>query len=106
MGERVGLAVETEVVGLLDAHEVDGVGGETDEHDLHHEHVERLPPEEEVDVARNEDCQEELLRAVGEPCVGAAVPMTFLLAMILSSSMSTAITCRKSPISWNRSITW
>lgn len=106
MGEGVGLAVETEIVWLLDAHEVDGVGSQTDEDDLHHEHVERLPPQEQVDVATHEDCEEELLRAVGQPCVGGGVPMTFLLAMILSSSMRTAMTWRKSPISWNRSITW
>ena len=30
--------------------------------------------------------------------------MTFLLARIFSKSISTAIRCRKSPISWNRSI--
>lgn len=66
MREGVGLAIETEIVGLFQFHEVDGVGGEADEHDLHHEDVERLPAQEEVDVARHEDRQEELLRAVGE----------------------------------------
>ena len=64
--EGVGLAIEAEIVRLLLLHEVDGVGGEADEDDLHHEDVERLPTQEEVDVAGEEDGEEELLRAVGE----------------------------------------
>lgn len=105
--EGVGFAVETEEVGLLDAHEVDGVGGEGDEDHLHHEDVERLPAQEEVDVPGEEHCQEQFLRAVGQSCVLQTIPITFLFAMIFSRSISTAIRCRKSPISWNRSIlTW
>lgn len=64
--EGVGLAIEAEIVRLLLLHEVDGVGGEADENDLHNEDVERLPAQEEVDVAGEEDGEEELLRAVGE----------------------------------------
>lgn len=64
--EGVGLAIEAEIVRLLLLHEVDGVGGEADEDDLHNEDVERLPAQEEVDVAGEEDGEEELLRAVGE----------------------------------------
>lgn len=104
MREGVGLAIETEIVGLFHFHEVDGVGGEADEDDLHDEDVEGLPAQEEVDVAGEEDCQEELLRAVGKTWVRRGVPMTFLLAMILRRSMSTAMRCRKSPISWKMSI--
>lgn len=58
MREGVRLTIETQVVRLLVLHEVDGVGSETDEDDLHDEHVERLPTQEEVDVARDEHCQE------------------------------------------------
>ena len=103
--EGVRLAVHTQAEGLLDLHEVDGVGGEGDEDDLHDEDVERLPAEEEVEVAADEDGEEELLGAVGEAWVGAGVPMTLRVAMILSSSMSTAMRWRKSPISWKMSIT-
>lgn len=66
MGEGVGLPIETEVVWLFDAHEVYGVGGQADEDDLHDEHIERLPAEEEVDVAGEEHRQEKLLRPVGQ----------------------------------------
>lgn len=104
MREGVGLAIETEIVRLFEFHEVDGVGRETDEDDLHHKDVECLPAQEEVDVAGEEDCQEELLGAVGKTWVGRGVPITFLLAMILRRSMSTAIRCRKSPTSWKMSI--
>lgn len=67
MREGVRLPIETEVVWLLDAHEVYGVGSQADEDDLHDEHVQRLPAEEEVDVAREEHRQEKLLRSVGQP---------------------------------------
>ena len=67
MREGVRLLIEAEVVWLFNAHEVDGVGSETDEDDLHHEHVQRLPAEEEIDVPRQEHCQEKLLCPVGQP---------------------------------------
>ena len=104
--EGVRLAVHAEAEWLFVLHEVDGVGSEGDEDDLHHEDVETLPPEEEVDIASEEDGQEELLGAVGEAWVWGAVPITFRVAIIFSSSISTAIRCRKSPISWKMSITW
>ena len=39
MREGVRLPIETDVVWLLDAHEVYGVGSQADEDDLHDEHV-------------------------------------------------------------------
>ena len=104
VGECVCVAVEGEGVGLFELHEVDRVARERDEHDLHHEHVQRLPPEQQVDVPRQEHHEEHLLRPVRQACILPKVPITFLLATILSSSMSTAMRWRKSPMNWNMSI--
>lgn len=58
MREGIGLAIETEVVRLLDAHEVDGVSGQANEYYLHDEDIECLPAEEEVDISCQKHCQE------------------------------------------------
>jgi hypothetical protein len=88
--EAVSLAVQTQRIGLFEPHEVDGVAGERNEDDFHYEGVEGFPGHEEVDVAGEEDHEEEFLGAVGEACVEAGVPITFFVARILSSNMRTA----------------
>lgn len=64
--ERVRFAVETEVVWLFEFHQIDGVGSERNEDDLHDEYVERFPAEKEVEVSSQEHHQECLLRPVGK----------------------------------------
>jgi len=100
----VRLSIEAKRIRLLELHEVNRIAGERDEHDLHYKDVEGFPAQEEINIPRQEYDQEYLLCAVGQSCMCELLPMTFLLAVILSSSMSTAIRCRKSPMNWKMSI--
>lgn len=55
MREGVWLFVEAEVIWFFVFHEIDGVGGEWDEYNLHDEGVEGLPSKKEVDVPGEKD---------------------------------------------------
>ncbi len=104
MREIVRLAIETETIGLLEFHEVYGVTSERYEYDFQNKDIEWFPAKEKIDVTGEEDNQKDFLSAVGQTCINHLLPMTFLLAIILRSSMSTAIRCRKSPMNWKMSI--
>ena len=49
--ERVRLAVHAQAEGFFYLHQVDGVGGQRDEDDFHHEDIESFPAKEKVKVA-------------------------------------------------------
>jgi len=85
--------------GRFEPHEVDGIGSNADEENLHDEEIERLPSQKQIDIACEEDDQVNLLRFIGQSCMKHLVPKTLRLAKIFSTNMSIATRCRKSPMS-------
>ena len=62
----VRLTIQTQTVRLFEFHEVNCVGSEGNEHNLHHEDVKGFPAEKEIDIAGQEYSQKQLLSAIGQ----------------------------------------